>query len=67
MTIRGQRASQTRLFSIAIPDVFSFNFQAPAYKRRSNQTQNDFEMVDSIDKQLPATEVFPQIEREERK
>ncbi|XP_078361558.1 adhesion G protein-coupled receptor B2-like [Oculina patagonica] len=39
--------------------------KAPANKRRSNQNQNDFEMVDSIDKQLPATEVFPQVEREE--
>ncbi len=48
MTIRGQRASQTRFFSIAIPDVFSFNFQAPANKKRSKRTQNDFEMVDRI-------------------
>ncbi len=61
---RSESESNTLQY-FSIPDVFSFIFQAPANKRRSNQNQNDFEMVDSIDKQLPATEVFPQVEREE--
>lgn len=61
---RSESDSNAALQYFSIPDVFSFNFQAPANKKRSNRTQNDFEMADSVDKQLPATEVFPQVERE---